>query len=167
MESSVTSLRISENYEAFLKFLFVFFRSNPSNMTHGYFNDVYIKPWSRLAPYAIGLAVGYVLCEVYQRSNTLSWDRRTLQRTSYSRYHYFRQILTWILALTLLSLCVFGTYGDYSGHPLTRVNRIAFLTLARLGWSIGLCVIIIACFAGHGGRKRRFDWIDRSRFSLA
>lgn len=56
-----------------------------------------------------------------------------------------------MFALIILSLCIFGTYGDYSGHPLTRKNRIVFLTLSRLGWSIGLCTIIIACFAGHGG----------------
>jgi hypothetical protein len=122
-------------------------------MTNGYLNDVYIKPWCRIAPYAIGLSIGYILYEVYQRSNTISWDSFIPRTTIHSRYHHFKQVFTWTFALIILALCVFGTYGDYSGHPLTRQNRIAFLTLSRLGWSIGLCIIIIACFAGHGGLK--------------
>ena len=120
-------------------------------MTHGYWNDVYVKPWCRLAPYGIGLAIGYILCEIYQRSNVVSWDRLIPRTTIYSRYHHFKQILIWTFALVVLALCIFGTYGDFSGHPLTRQNRIAFLALSRLGWSTGLCIIIIACFAGHGG----------------
>jgi len=131
-------------------------------MTNGYLNDVYVKPWCRLAPYAIGLSIGYILYEVYSRSNTLSWDSLVPRATIYSRYHHFKQVLTWTFALTILSLCIFGTYGDYSGRPLTRQNRIAFLTLSRLGWSIGLCMIIIASFAGHGGIANRF--LSRSYF---
>jgi hypothetical protein len=119
-------------------------------------NDVYVKPWCRIAPYAIGLSIGYILYEVYQRANTISWDSLIPRATIYSRYHHFKQILAWTFALVILGLCVFGTYGDYHGHPLTRHDRIAFLTLSRLAWAIGLCIIIIACFAGHGGLKIEF-----------
>ncbi|UJR26862.1 hypothetical protein I4U23_008173 [Adineta vaga] len=128
---------------------------NSSNTTNGYLQDVYIKPWCRIAPYAIGLSIGYILYEVYQRSNSLSWNTLVPQTTFASRYYRFKQVLTWTFALIILALCIFGTYGDYSGHPLTRQNRIAFLTLSRLGWSIGLSMIIIACFAGHGGAINR------------
>lgn len=120
-------------------------------MTNGYLNDVYVKPWCRITPYAIGLSIGYIFYEVYQRSATLSWDVILPRTTIHTRHYYFKRIFTWSFALILLSLCIFGTYGDYYGHPLTRRNRIAFLTLSRLGWSVGLCTIIIACFAGHGG----------------
>lgn len=120
-------------------------------MTNGYFNDVYVKPWCRITPYAVGLAIGYIFYEVYQRSNTLTWESLIPRTTVHNRNYYFKKIFSWSLALILLCLCLFGTYGDYNGHPLTRQNRIAFLTLARLGWSIGLCTVIIACFAGHGG----------------
>ena len=138
--------------------LIFFFRSN---MTNDYFNNVYIKPWCRLAPYALGLAIGYIFYEVYQRSNTASWDHFIPRATIYNRYHYFKQILTWTFALIILTLCLFGTYGDYSGHPLTRRNRIVFLALSRFGWSIGLCIVIIACFAGHGGEKKNFNEVHR------
>ena len=127
-------------------------------MTIGYLNDVYVKPWCRIAPYAIGLSIGYILYQIYKHSDTVSWDSPILRTTIHSRYYYLRRIVVWILALTILSLCIFGTYGDYSGHPLTRHNRIAFLTLSRLGWSIGVIMVIGACFAGHGGWSKIFSF---------
>jgi hypothetical protein len=124
--------------------------SNWSNASHNYMNDVYVKPWCRIAPYAIGLIVGYILYEMHQRANTLTWESILPQRrlTGYKR---LKPIIAWIFALIILALCVFGTYGDYFEHPLTRSERIAFLTLSRLGWAIGLSIIIVICFAGQGG----------------
>jgi len=131
-------------------------------MTNDYFNDVYTKPWCRLSPYAFGLAVGYVLYEVYQRSNVSSWDSLIPRARIYNRYFYFKQILISTIALVLLGLCIFGTYGDYIGKTLTRTHRIVYLTLSRLGWSIGLTMIIVICFAGYGGVINRF--LSRSIF---
>lgn len=123
------------------------------NMTYGYLNDVYVKPYCRLSPYAVGLAMGYIFYEVYQRSNIVQWT--TLPRTTpYTRSQIFKQIFIWTAALLIIILCIFGTYGDYNGHALTRESRIAFLVLSRLGWSVGLSIIIAACFVGHGGLIR-------------
>ncbi|CAF2438000.1 unnamed protein product [Rotaria sp. Silwood2] len=151
-----TSVIVSKNnYEYGLLSDLYSNRSNFSNITNGYLNDVYVKPWCRIAPYAVGLSIGYIFYEVYQRSSTSLWDSLMRRTTIHSRHYYFKRIFVWIFALTILSLCIFGTYGDYSGHPLTRRNRIVFLTLSRLAWSIGLCAIIIDCFAGHGAIANR------------
>lgn len=123
---------------------------NISDTTHNYNNDVYIKPWCRIAPYAIGLIIGHILYHMHQRSQTISWDA-LLPHRKFTRLNRFKQILAWIVALVLLGLCIFGTYEDYNGHSLTRSGRIAFLTLSRIGWSIGLSIIIISCFIGYGG----------------
>ena len=122
-----------------------------SNRTFNYMDDVYVKPWCRIAPYAVGLALGYLLHEMFQRANAFSWESLLPQRRT-NRDQRVKQILLWTFALTVLALCIFGTYGDYSGHPLTRSSRIAFLALSRLGWAIGLSAMIIACFSGHGGK---------------
>ncbi|CAF0724689.1 unnamed protein product [Didymodactylos carnosus] len=135
--------------------------ANHSNST-SYFEDVYIKPWCRVAPYAVGLIVGYMLYTMNQRKIS-SWDfssvqSRLVQETE-KRYRS-RQIFLWIFALVILLLCLFGTYGDYahstSFKPLTRSGRISFLVLSRLAWAIGLSVLILACFTGHGGIIDRF-----------
>jgi peptidoglycan/LPS O-acetylase OafA/YrhL len=115
-------------------------------------NDIYVKPWCRISPYAIGLFVGYILYEIYQRSNTISWESLLPQRRS----NLLKQIIAWIIALVVIGLCIFGTYGDYNGHPLTRSDRITFLTLSRTGWAIGLSIIIITCFVGQGGLVNKF-----------
>jgi hypothetical protein len=125
-------------------------RGNGSDATHDYSNDVYIKPWCRIAPYAVGLMLGYVLYEIYKRTNAFSWDS-LLPQARVTRFNRVKYIIAWLCALTLLSLCIFGTYGDFNGHPLSRSERIAFLTLSRLAWAIGLSIIIMICFTGHGG----------------
>lgn len=110
-------------------------------------NDVYTKPWCRVAPYAIGLLLGYFLSLRYQRSNTLSWDAIVPARRS-ARW---QQIFARLFALLILCLCVFGTYADYHDHPLKRSERITFLVLSRIGWSIGLSIIIISCYLRQDG----------------
>jgi len=126
-----------------------------SNSTHNYMEDVYVKPWCRLAPYAIGLVLGQGLFTLYQRSTTISWEALLPDRQA-NQHSWWKILLFWLVSLTILSLCVFGTYGDYSGHPLTRSGRITFLTLSRIGWAIGLSLIIITCFRGYGGIINRF-----------
>ncbi|CAF4016252.1 unnamed protein product, partial [Rotaria sp. Silwood1] len=69
-------------------------------MTNGYLNDVYVKPWCRIAPYAVGLSIGYIFYEVYQRSNLLPWDSVMRRTTIHSRNYYFKRIFIWIFALT-------------------------------------------------------------------
>ncbi len=124
--------------------------TNRSNTTHNYMNDVYFKPWCRIAPYAIGLLLGSLLYELYKRSNTISWDSLLPERRS-TRANRFKYILAWTFALLILALCVFGTYEDYNGHSLSRSGRIAFLTLSRVGWAIGLSIIILICYLTQGG----------------
>ncbi|CAF3380233.1 unnamed protein product [Rotaria socialis] len=130
-------------------------RANGSDTTHDYSNDVYIKPWCRIAPYAVGLILGYVLYEIYKRTNAFSWDS-LLPQTRVTRFNRVKYTVAWLCALTLLALCIFGTYGDFNGHPLNRSERIAFLTLSRLAWAIGLSIIIMICFTGHGGIVDKF-----------
>ena len=132
------------------------FYHSESNQTYGYMEDVYSKPWCRIAPYAVGLILGYALYMFHQRSTTISWEALIPERTRSSRYRPVKMISLWIVASIILSLCVFGPYGDYGGHPLTRSGRIAFLTLSRLGWAVGLSIIIISCVYGQGGENILF-----------
>ena len=113
-------------------------------------DDVYIKPWCRIAPYAIGLALGYCLYENYQRKNSISWES-LLPETAPSRSQRIKQIVIWSFALTIIGLCIFGTFRDYDGHSLTKAGRAAFLSLSRVGWAIAISLIITSCCSGEGG----------------
>ena len=83
------------------------FYINQTNSSHNYMNDVYVKPWCRIIPYAVGLAVGHALYELYLRSNTLSWEAILPRRRS-TRLNRLQQVIAWIFVLLILSLCVFG-----------------------------------------------------------
>ena len=139
------------------------FYHNYSNSTHNYMEDVYSKPWCRLAPYAVGLLVGQVLFTLYQRSTTDSWDALLHSRQAHQQPSW-KLLFGWLVSLSILSLCVFGTFGDYSGRAFTRSGRITFLTLSRLGWAIGLSLIIITCFRGYGGEfAPHLSWMQAER----
>jgi len=157
-----TSIIVSKkNYEHGLLSDFYSNNSFGPNLTSGYLNDVYIKPYCRLSPYAVGLAMGYIFYEVYQRSNIVQWSS-TGRTNPLTRSQILKQIFIWTVALLIIFLCVFGTYGDYNGHDLSRSSRIAFLVLSRLGWSVGLSIIIAACFVGYGGIINQ--WLSQSYF---
>ncbi|CAF3539956.1 unnamed protein product [Adineta steineri] len=137
--------------------------SNRTNTSHNYMNDVYIKPWCRITPYAIGLILGHILYEMHQRDNTLSWESLLPQRRL-TGYKHIKQIIAWILALVIMALCIFGTHGDFNGNPLTSSERVAFHALSRLGWAIGLSIIIIICFINQRGKVNKF--LSHSFFHL-
>ena len=60
----------------------------------------------------------------------------------------------WLIALLLLSLCVFGLYPDFKEFPkinLTRPIHIAYQSLSRITWAIGVAYIIYACENSKNG----------------
>ena len=95
----------------------------------------------------------YYLVMVFTKklNNQVQFRANLEPRSPRRRMIRFKSNLAWIFSLSILALCIFGTYGDYNGHPLTRSDRIAYLTLSRIGWAIGLSIIITLCFDGQGG----------------
>ncbi|XP_048237970.1 uncharacterized protein LOC124115336 [Haliotis rufescens] len=106
----------------------------------GNFLNVYIKPWVRIGPFAIGMILGYML----------------QTKKSKIRISPFLQSLGWFLALAAAGTCTLLTYDDANGAPWGIDPKTAFDTLFRHVWSLVLVWVIFMCCKGKGGIV---DWM--------
>ena len=98
----------------------------------GDFDYVYYKPWTRVAPYAIGLIVGFIL-----------------HKTKHMKIsHSIRNLIIagCINFVSVLSLYLI-VYGEDSLHPenKTELESTMYHSLIRTAWGIGLGMLILSC----------------------
>ena len=120
------------------------------------YNDLlYIKPWHRVAPYIVGLILGYVLYRF---------------RPSTKRYIYYPVFLVmWILSGIFLMSTLYGLYFQWHGHVPKTADNVIYITFTRFTWSLGLALLVFSCHYGYGGPINQFlsmkFWIPLSRVS--
>ncbi|KAH8265136.1 hypothetical protein KR044_001562 [Drosophila immigrans] len=95
------------------------------------FDKIYDKPWTRLGPYLIGMAVGWILF----RSNCKIRLPKLTVATA------------WFLAMLNLFVLVFGLYQT----DLSQFTAAAYSSLSHSAWALSLAWITIACSTGYGG----------------
>ncbi|XP_054729042.1 O-acyltransferase like protein-like [Anastrepha obliqua] len=95
------------------------------------FDKIYDKPWTRLGPYLIGMAVGWIL---FRTNCKIRLPRLTVATL-------------WALALLNLFVLVFGLYRA----ELSQFMAAAYSSLSHSAWALSLAWITIACSTGHGG----------------
>lgn len=132
----------------------IFIRSNPA-----YSDDIYVKPYCRIAPYLVGLALGYV----FFKKLLFKSHRLVL---NYSLYGSL-----WVLAAGLLMACVYGLYGTWNQHPFTAAGNVSYIMLSHLAWGVGLGCVTYACHSGYGGWVNTFlslgFWVPLSRLTFS
>ncbi|XP_067685689.1 O-acyltransferase like protein-like [Haliotis asinina] len=106
----------------------------------GVFLHVYIKPWCRIGPFAIGMLVGYLI----------------QTKKSEIKISPFMQGLGWVLAVAVAGLCTLLTYDDTKGPGWGIDGRTAFDTLFRPVWALVLAWVVFMCCKGKGGIV---DWM--------
>ncbi|XP_046549706.1 O-acyltransferase like protein-like [Haliotis rubra] len=101
---------------------------NMLRMDHGYFSDVYAKPYCRVGVFAIGMVLGYIL-----------------NRTP--------MILGWLMSFCTMVLVIYITYLEnrVGGRKFTAVEAGVYEALARPAWGLALSWVIFACCVGQGG----------------
>ena len=105
-------------------------------------DDFYFMPWYRAQPYIMGLIFGYILFKL--RNKPLGISKIT-------------SLWIWAFAGLLGALCVYGPYdtGMFSqvndGKETSKAVIISYVGLSKLGWSLALGWVILACVKGHGG----------------
>ncbi|GIY74671.1 nose resistant to fluoxetine protein 6 [Caerostris extrusa] len=95
------------------------------------FDLIYDKPYCRIAPYIIGIILGFILNRINKRKNFMNW---------------WQQTLGWTVAAFCSLSVVFGLYHV----QMDRLTAAFYNALCRSSFSIGLAWIIFVCETGHG-----------------
>lgn len=95
------------------------------------FDKIYDKPWTRLGPYLIGMAVGWIL---FRTNCKIRLPKLTVASA-------------WFLAMLNLFVLVFGLYQT----DLSQFTAAAYSSLSHSAWALSLAWITIACSTGYGG----------------
>ena len=119
-------------------------------------DDIYIKPYCRVAPYLVGLALGYVLFKKFRIS-----------------IHWFVDWLVylglWLVAAGCCFSTVYGLYSSWHGHNLSLAENVSYYMFSRFVWSLGLALMVFACHYGYGWVINDFlsmkVWIPLSRLT--
>ncbi|XP_048774347.2 nose resistant to fluoxetine protein 6-like isoform X2 [Ostrea edulis] len=108
--------------------------NSPPNQEE-FFDKMYQRPYSRIAPYLIGVLTGYFM-----------WKSK--RQVKLPKVFV---ILGWIIALVCVSSVVFGTLEQNRGHKQSISVSALYNSLSKTTWSLGVAWIIFACNTGYGG----------------
>ncbi|XP_062501801.1 nose resistant to fluoxetine protein 6-like isoform X2 [Corticium candelabrum] len=101
-----------------------------------YLNMVYVKYYTRAAPYIVGMAVGYYLAK-----------RNSTKEKSFRIW----SVLGWIIAACVGGAVVYGLYDYNLGHHYSQATSTLYLTFSSCMWGVCMAWIVYACVTGNGG----------------
>ncbi|XP_072015350.1 nose resistant to fluoxetine protein 6-like [Amphiura filiformis] len=96
----------------------------------------YIRPWSRINSYLVGMIVGYVLYEMPRKR----WKISKLGA-----------LLGWCCAIATGLGTVYGLYRTPQGHSQTKPEAVFYQTVFRTLWASAVGWVAFACAIGKGG----------------
>ncbi|XP_071491871.1 O-acyltransferase like protein-like [Diadema antillarum] len=113
----------------------------------------YAKPYTRIQPYLVGMALGYIIFKLKGKKLKLNWGL---------------MLVGWCVALATLYSVVYGQAWVPSDE-VSQPVAVFYLTVHRMAWGIGVAWIIFACQTGYGGPiavllEWRF-WIPMARLT--
>ncbi|XP_077994519.1 nose resistant to fluoxetine protein 6-like [Glandiceps talaboti] len=113
----------------------------------------YTKPWTRISTYLVGMIVGYIL----------------LKTKCKLKINKFINLLCWAVAWVIALAVLYGLYGTFHNHPLSRPTDVFYMTVSRLAWSVAIGWLTFACLTGNGGPINAIlswkAWIPISRLT--
>ena len=102
------------------------------------YNDaIYGKPWDRISPYIVGLALGYVLYRKLQFNYS-----KVINLVFYGAL--------WVIATITAFWLVYGLYFIWHGHIPHTIENIIYITFSRCLWAFCLALVVFSCHNGYG-----------------
>lgn len=125
---------------------FVWNTHNPA-LVQEYMTMMYGKPYTRAAPWLLGIACGFLHLEKRPLTNRLV------------------VYVGWLISAVIMLLCVYGPSKQFTGgktelQPLVDTwnssDNLMYYTFSKLGWSLALSFLMYSMAQGWGGVARRF-----------
>ncbi|GFS97804.1 nose resistant to fluoxetine protein 6, partial [Nephila pilipes] len=116
------------------------------------FNMVYIRPYTRIGPYLVGIILAYIIIKRKERNS--------------GKLSLITLAFGWIVASGVTLTCLFGLYH----RDLDAVAASFYGTFNRTCFACGLAWVIFVCIIGQGGIVNRIlswkFWIPLSRLTF-
>ncbi|XP_012146686.2 nose resistant to fluoxetine protein 6 isoform X1 [Megachile rotundata] len=111
---------------------------------------MYMRPWMRVQPYIVGMGTALLLTK---------WNYKL-------RLSKKALVTCWCLSILCNCSILFGV----SDRRISLGLSIFYEAFSRLGWSVGIAWLVIACVTNNGGIVNKFlslpYWVPFSRVSL-
>lgn len=123
------------------------------------FSDtIYIKPWGRIAPYLVGLILGYIIFKGFRFGKLPRF------------FKLLFYVVMWCVACFVMFWLVYGLYFTWNGHVPNRFENFLYIVFSRFLWAVSLSVIVFACHNGYGWLINSFLsmklWIPLARMTF-
>ncbi|KAI1289959.1 Nose resistant to fluoxetine protein 6 [Halotydeus destructor] len=127
----------------------------PQDIVNEYYGAIYIKPYTRVGPYLVGMVLGYIL---------YTMDGKLHLSQNQSR-------LGWLIATVANLGVLFAMAPANMGYLPSPSMAALYSATSRTIWASSLAWITYACIAGRGGFMSAFlswkIWVPMSRLTYA
>ncbi|KAI1292044.1 Nose resistant to fluoxetine protein 6 [Halotydeus destructor] len=127
----------------------------PQDIVNDYYGAIYIKPYTRVGPYLVGMAFGFLLYTL---------DGNVHLTTTQSR-------IGWTAAITLNLAILFSMAPANMGYLPSDAMAALYSSTSRTLWATTLAWVTYACLAGRGGVINSFlswkVWVPLSRLTYS
>lgn len=106
---------------------------------------IYFASWIRYTPYIIGGWTGYFLYILRKHNIKLK-----------SKLHWLIVVVLWICATLIAIACVYGLFDYVRNKELNTFTRASYYNWSRIGWSLSLAWVVIACEHNIAGPIKDF-----------
>ena len=119
-------------------------------------DKIYSKPYTRAAPYIVGLVMGYVLFKKIK-----------------IKIHWFVDWLIYsalfLIGACCLFACVYGLYSSFDRGGLSLAENVSYFIFSRFTWGVGLALIVFTCHNGYASAINSFlsmgFWVPLGRLT--
>lgn len=157
MAGVLIAIHLGSNIYLIDKYNFDQLRNN--NGEGGYSDLLYFKPWTRSAPFGVGLIFGWIM---WKNNGQIKMNK-------------YLAVIGWIVAIGLAFTITMVTYDEnkddvtiVKGWP--KAGRVVHETFSRPLWAMVIGWIVLACSSGYGGFINSIlsweGWLPLSRLSF-